>query len=99
VEAQQTKIDEQQATIAELKSTVAQQQKSFRSKLADQERQISALASGLQKVNTRIGKNRPTTKVAVNNPSTVQKQDKERRFPKPPQGRPRRHASLEAVQM
>jgi Chaperone of endosialidase len=68
VEAQQTTIDEQQVTIAELKSTVARQQKSFQSKLAHQERQISALASGFQKVSDRIGKNRPTTKVAVNNP-------------------------------
>jgi uncharacterized coiled-coil protein SlyX len=68
VEAQQGKIDKQQATIAELKSTVAQQQKSFQSKLGDQERQISALASRLQKVSAQIGKNTPTTKVAVNNP-------------------------------
>jgi trimeric autotransporter adhesin len=68
VEAQQGKIDQQQATIAELKSTVAQQQKSFQSKLADQERQISALASGLQKVSALMEMNRPNAKVAVNTP-------------------------------
>jgi len=35
-----SKIEQQEATIAELKSTLAQQQKSFQSKLAEQEKRI-----------------------------------------------------------
>jgi hypothetical protein len=68
VEAQQSKIDEQQATIAELKSTVAQQQKSLQSKLADQERQISALTSSLQEVSAQMEMSRPNTKLVVTDP-------------------------------
>ena len=48
------KIEEQQATIANLKSTVAQQQKGFESKLAKQQKQIEALTAGLQKVSAQI---------------------------------------------
>ena len=44
------KVEAQEATIAELMSTVADQQKSF----AEQKRQIEALASGLQKVSARV---------------------------------------------
>jgi hypothetical protein len=66
VKAQQTKIDEQQATIAELKSAVAQQQKSFQAKLADQEKQISALASGLQKVSAQLEMDKSPATVANN---------------------------------
>ncbi len=47
------KVEEQQATIAELKSTVAQQQKGFESKLTKQEKQIEALTAGLQKVSAQ----------------------------------------------
>ena len=65
------KVEEQQATIVELKSTVAQQrkdfeiaamqqQKSFQSKFAEQERQIEALASGLQKVSARLAAASPS---------------------------------------
>jgi hypothetical protein len=46
--------EEQQATIAELKSTVAQQQRAFQSKLAEQEKQIEAVAAGLQKVSMQL---------------------------------------------
>jgi len=54
-------------TVQELKSTVqkqegiiAQQQKSFQSKLAEQERQIEALASGLQKVSSQLAEASPS---------------------------------------
>jgi hypothetical protein len=40
--------------VEELEATVAQQQKSFLSKLAKQEKQIEALASGLQRVSTQL---------------------------------------------
>jgi uncharacterized coiled-coil protein SlyX len=49
------KVEEHQAMIAELKSTVAQQQKRF----AKQNRQIAALAAGLQKVTAQIETRRP----------------------------------------
>jgi uncharacterized coiled-coil protein SlyX len=62
------KIEEQTNTIAELKSTVAQQQKDFQSKLAEQEKQIEALASGLQKVSAQIEMGERARKVAVNEP-------------------------------
>ena len=61
------KNEEQEATIAELKSTVAQQQKSFVSRLAEQEKQIAALASGLQKVSAQLETRAAAPHVAVNN--------------------------------
>jgi Chaperone of endosialidase len=45
-----SKIEQQEATIAELKSTLAQQQKSFQSELAEQEKRIQAVALDLQRV-------------------------------------------------
>jgi hypothetical protein len=58
------KVEEQQATIAELKSTVAQQQNGFESKLAEQEKQIEALTSGLQKVSAQVEINKPAPQMA-----------------------------------
>jgi hypothetical protein len=49
-----SKIEQQEATIAELKSTLAQQQKSFQSKLAEQEKRIQAVALDLQRVTTEM---------------------------------------------
>ena len=62
------RLEEQQATIADLKSTVAQQQKSFQSKLSEQEKQIADLASGLAKVSAQLESIRPDPQVVVNNP-------------------------------
>jgi hypothetical protein len=59
------KFEEQAATITELKSTVAQQQKSFQSKLAEQETQIEALASGLRKVTAQVEMSQPAQKVVM----------------------------------
>jgi uncharacterized coiled-coil protein SlyX len=53
------KVEEQQATIAELKSTVAEQQKAFQSQLAKQQKQIDALTAGLQRVNAHVEMSRP----------------------------------------
>ena len=61
------KVEEQQATIAELKSTVAQQQKGFEAKLATQEEQIETLTAGLQKVSAQVQASKPAPQV-VNNP-------------------------------
>jgi uncharacterized coiled-coil protein SlyX len=61
------KVEEQQATITELKSTVAQQQKGFESKMAKQEKQIKALTAGLQKVSAQLEASKPAPQVAENN--------------------------------
>jgi uncharacterized coiled-coil protein SlyX len=68
VEEQESKIGKQQATIAELKSTVAEQQESFQSKLADQEKQIEALASGLQTVSAQVEMSSSPPRVVATNP-------------------------------
>jgi hypothetical protein len=62
------KVEDQQATIAELKSTVAQQQKSFESKLAEQHNQIEALTSGLEKVSARLEVSKAVPQVVANKP-------------------------------
>jgi hypothetical protein len=60
------KVEEQQATIAELKSTVAQQQKGFESKLAKQEEQIEVLTAGLQKVSAQIELSKSSPQTVLN---------------------------------
>jgi uncharacterized coiled-coil protein SlyX len=60
------KVGEQQATIAELRTTVAQQQKNFQSQLAKQEKQMEALALGLQEVSARLERSKHKTKMALN---------------------------------
>jgi Chaperone of endosialidase len=61
------KVTEQQATIAQLKSTVGRQQKGFEAKLAKQEEQIETLTAGLQKVSAQVEASKPAPQV-VNNP-------------------------------
>ena len=61
------RVEEQEATISELESTVAQQQKSFESRLAEQDKRIAGLASGLQKVSARIVVSKPESEIAANN--------------------------------
>ncbi len=63
VEQQERKVQEHEATIAELKSantkqaaTIAQQQKDFRVAIAQQQKQIEALTTGLQKVELEMSK-------------------------------------------
>jgi uncharacterized coiled-coil protein SlyX len=48
------KVEDQEGTIAQLKLTVAQQQKGFEAKLAKQEEQIEKLTAGLQKVSAQL---------------------------------------------
>ena len=60
VEEQQSKIANQQASITALKATVAQQQESVESKLVQQEKQIEALTSGLQKVSAQLAAASPS---------------------------------------
>jgi hypothetical protein len=54
VKQQQNEIEKHEATLAELKSTVAKQEKSLQSKLTEQTVQIEALASGVQKVTAQF---------------------------------------------
>jgi hypothetical protein len=51
--------------VQELEATVAQQQKSFESKLSEQHKQIEALTSGLQKVTAQIETTKPAPKVVA----------------------------------
>jgi Chaperone of endosialidase len=60
------KVEMQQATIAELELRVSRQEKSFRSKLAEQERQIAALTSGLQKVSAQIELTKTRSQIVIN---------------------------------
>jgi len=65
VDAQQSKIEKQEATIADLKSTVAQQQKGMEALVA----QVKEQATQIQKVNAQLEMNRPAPQqVAVNTP-------------------------------
>jgi hypothetical protein len=63
VEGQQAEIDHQDMTISQLKSTAAQKQKRFESKLAQQEQQIAALAADLQRLaaDVKLNKAEPRT--------------------------------------
>lgn len=53
--------------VEKLEATVAEQQKSFQSKFVEQEKQIEALASSLQKVSAQIEATKPASQVVVNN--------------------------------
>ena len=60
------KVEEQQASIAELKSTVAQQKNDFQANVAHQQEQIQALTAGLQKVSAQLEVSKTAPRV-VNN--------------------------------
>ena len=75
VETQQSKIDQQQATITELKAEVAGQRNTFQTTAARHEKEIQALtasvkeqASQIQTVSSQIQMNRPTAEVVLNYP-------------------------------
>jgi len=60
------KVEEQQKTIAQLKSAVAQEQEGFSVKLAQQRRQIAALTAGLQKVSAELDLNKLSPRTVQN---------------------------------
>jgi hypothetical protein len=62
------KLEEQQVTIAQLRSAVAQQQNRFESKLAEQQNQIATLTAGLQNVSARLETSKAKPRVVANNP-------------------------------
>ena len=75
VEAQGRKIKEQELTIAELNSTVAQQKNHFEATTAQQQKEIQALTAGLQeqaaqiqKVNTHLELSRPAPQLVLHSP-------------------------------
>ena len=61
------KVEEQQATITQLKSTVAKQQKDLQATVSHQQKQIETLTTGLQKVSAELEASKPAPQV-VNNP-------------------------------
>src|SRR5882724_228786 len=61
------KVQEQDRKIEEQEAKIAQQQKDFQSKFGEQEKQIAALTSGLQKVSARILVSTPESAMAANN--------------------------------
>jgi hypothetical protein len=67
VQEQSRMIQELEATIAELKSNVAQQQRDFQVTAADQQKQIEALTAGLQRMSAQIEMSRPASQVVLNN--------------------------------
>jgi uncharacterized coiled-coil protein SlyX len=65
-------VQEQQAMIGELKSSVAKQEATsaqqtdqFRATIAQQQKQIEALTAGLQKVSTRLELNKPAPQLVT----------------------------------
>ncbi|MFZ3376746.1 MAG: hypothetical protein WA183_14445 [Chthoniobacterales bacterium] len=62
VQEQSRKAEEQERTISQLKSTVAQQQKDFQAAAARQQEQIEALTAGLRRCARRSAKEDPRSK-------------------------------------
>jgi Chaperone of endosialidase len=58
-------VQEQEATIADLKSRVGQQEKVYQAKFTQQQKQIEALSAAVQKVNDRIELAKPATRLAA----------------------------------
>ena len=75
VEAQRSRMEKQEATIIELKSIVAQQEKKFKANLAEQHEQIQALTAGLQKVSAQVGVSAPAAKVVANEQPTQKRRN------------------------
>ncbi len=68
------KVEEQEATITQLKSTVAQQQKNFQAAIAQQQRGMEAVtarlkeqAAQIQKVSAQLGVNKTARQIVLNN--------------------------------
>jgi uncharacterized coiled-coil protein SlyX len=61
------RVEAQQAAIAELKSTVAQQRKDSETTIARQQKQIEALTAVVQKVSAQLELNQPVPQTVLNN--------------------------------
>jgi uncharacterized coiled-coil protein SlyX len=60
-------VQELKSTIQKQEAIIAQQQKSFESKLAEQEKRIEALTSGLERVSARLEVSEPQSQTVLNN--------------------------------
>jgi hypothetical protein len=61
------KIEEQEASITQLKSKVAQQENDFQAIATQQQKQIAALTAGLQKVSAQVEMDRPAPLMVLSN--------------------------------
>jgi uncharacterized coiled-coil protein SlyX len=66
VEAQQATIGRLETTAAKQEATITQLKQDFQLKLAEQQRQIKALTSGLEKVNNQLELNKPAPQIVDN---------------------------------
>jgi hypothetical protein len=57
----------QSGKVGKLEATLAQQQTSFESKFAYQQKQIDALTAGLQKVSAQLAVSKPAPQTVLNN--------------------------------
>ena len=71
------KVEKQQATIAELKSTLASQKRDFEVIAIKQQKEIEALTVGLQKVSAQVGVNALGTRVIATKRPTGQRRSGE----------------------
>ena len=60
-------VQDLKSTVAKQEATIAQQQTSFQSKLAEQQKQIAALTAGLQEVSAQLELNKPAPQTVKNN--------------------------------
>jgi hypothetical protein len=60
------KVEQQEATITQLKSTLAQQQKDFQAIAVHQQKEIETLTAGLQKVSAQVELKQPSLQMALN---------------------------------
>jgi uncharacterized coiled-coil protein SlyX len=67
------KVEKQQATIAELQSTLASQGKNFEVTTTKQQKEIEALTVGLQKVSVQVGVSAVGAKVIATKRPTGQR--------------------------
>jgi hypothetical protein len=67
VEEQGCKAEEQNRKIQEQEETIAQLKQDFQSKLAEQQKQIQLLASGLENVRNQVELTKPAPQMVLNN--------------------------------
>jgi uncharacterized coiled-coil protein SlyX len=60
-------VQDQEATITQLKSAVTQQEKDFQAIAAHQQKQVETLTTGLQKVSAQVEMSRPASQIVLNN--------------------------------
>ena len=67
VQEQKSKIQQQEATVTELKATVARQKKGFQATVAQLTARLDEQASQIQKVSAQFQASRPEPQTALNN--------------------------------